>query len=67
MRCIFTSIPKKDLILVDRYFQFKDPPEYPMMYLGKYISKFAIPNDGNVVTCWSISADIHVNKSLNFF
>ena len=34
------------------------------MYLGEDISNFSIPNNGNVVICWYISADIHEKKAL---
>ena len=36
------------------------------MYHREDISKFLTPNYGNRVTCWSMSADIHVKKSLQF-
>ena len=35
-----------------------------MMYLGVDIIKFAIPNKGNGVTLWVMSAYIHVKKAL---
>ena len=35
-----------------------------MMYLGAYISNFAIPNNGNGLIFWDMSADSHVNKAL---
>ena len=56
--------PDKYLNLVYRYFRHKDPPEWPTMYLKEDISNFVIPNDGNGVTWWAVSADIYVKKEL---
>ena len=54
----------KYLKLVDIYFQPKDTPECLTTYLREYISKFVITNDGNGVTFWAMSEDIHVKKAL---
>ena len=60
----FHKDTKKYLNLVDRYFRLKETPECPTMYLWEDISKFAIPNDGNGVTRWTVSTYSHVEKLL---
>ena len=56
--------PDKYLNLVGKKICLNDPPDFPTMYLGADISKFVIPNNGNGVTFWDISADSHVEKLL---
>ena len=55
MLCIHKD-PNKYLNWFDIDFRLKDPPEFPIMYLGLDISNFAISNDVNGVTCWAMSA-----------
>ena len=64
--CIHKN-PDKGLNLVHGDLHPKDPPVCPRMYLGSDIGKFVISNDANGFTCWVMSADIHVKKSLQVF
>ena len=59
--------PNKYLNLVEGYFHLKDPLECHIVYLRSDISKFEIPYDTNGVTCWAMSIDSHVKKSLQVF
>ena len=51
-------------LLINGDYRLKEPPECPTMYLGADISKYVIHDDATGTTCWAMSADSHVKKTI---